>query len=215
MKGMTKALGRLGLEDIFVQGVTSCSRLEQNTALGRTQQPRWCFLSENTFWTCVPAHSSELSPLWCVDYRSWGFWTWHGGIRMESSAPDKWCSSGSFLLQLLGKSLLWADFRCFSFLVQKDKDMSRSLIPVYVYPSRSATLLPLQVWDHCLVRELSVADDKSRASVIISDGAVFTPRKRISAFPTLVNAEELSLQIRKKLTRALSWMNLSVVLPPS
>lgn len=109
--------------------------------------------------------------------------------------------------QVLGKSLLWPGFKRFSFLVQKDKDMSRSLIPVYVDPSRSAAiLLPLQVWDHFLLRELSLADDKTRASVIISDGAVFTTRKRTSAFPTVVNAEELSLQIRKKLTRA--WISL-------
>lgn len=79
--------------------------------------------------------------------------------------------------------------------------------PVYVDPSRGAViLLPLQVWDHFLVRKLSLADDKSRASVIISDDAVFTTRKRISAFPTLVSAEELSLQIRKELTRA--WIPL-------
>lgn len=55
-------------------------------------------------------------------------------------------------------------------------------------------------------------DDKTRASVIINDGAVFTTRKRISAFPTLVSAEELSLQIRKKADKS---MNPSVFLPCS
>lgn len=120
-----------------------------------------------------------------------------------SSAPSRGCSSGPFLLQLLGRSLLWPGFKRFSFLVQKDEGMSRSLIPVYAALSRSAAiLLPLQVMDSCLARELSWVDDKTRASGIVSDGAVFTTRKRISAFPTLVNAEELSLQIRKKLTRA-------------
>lgn len=113
--------------------------------------------------------------------------------------------------QVLSKSLLWPGFKCFPFLVQKDKDMSRSLIPVYVDSSGSAAiLLPLHVWDHVLLRELNLADDKTRASVIISDGAVFTTRERISAFLPLVNAEKLSLQIRKKADKS---MNLSVVLP--
>lgn len=74
-----------------------------------------------------------------------------GALLLARDAPQD-----LFLLQLLGRSLLWPGFKCFSFLEQKDKGMSRSLIPVYAALSRSAAiLLPLQVMDSCLARELS------------------------------------------------------------
>lgn len=120
-KGTSEALGRWGLENILGQGVTSCSRLEPSTGLGRASQSRCCCISGNTCRPPLPADSPKLSSLWCADVQQLGPPVWQGGRWNSSPTLGNRSSWGSLLLRLQGKALLCPGNEFFLFMFSKIK----------------------------------------------------------------------------------------------